>query len=343
MKVQMYYGPGDVRLEDVESPKAGKGEVVIKVKAALTCGTDLKTYLRGHHLIKPPSPFGHEMAGIIEEVGEGVSGFEKGMRVVPNNSAPCGHCYYCRRGLEELCEDLLFNFGAYAEYARIPERIVEKNLMILPENVSFEHGALVEPLSCVAHGIDQAGIKIGDTVAINGCGPIGAMFVRLSKLKGARVIVTDLSSKRLKATKELGADETILLEKDTNQIDEVKERTEDKRGVDVAIEAVGLPEVWEKTIQMVRPGGAALLFGGPIRGTTITVGTALIHYSEVTLKGVFHHTPYYGRVALDLVESGKIMPEKFISERMPLNKLIEALELVKNKEGMKYAIIPELG
>lgn len=344
MKAQMFYGQGDVRYEDVEKPEVGKGEVLIRIGSALTCGTDLKAYLRGHHLYEErglPSPFGHELAGTIEEIGEGVTHFREGLRVVPNNSAPCGRCYFCRRGLEELCEDLQFMFGAYAEYIRVPERIVEKNLMAIPKNMPFEHAALVEPLSCVVHGIDKSDIRMGDTVAVNGAGPIGLMHVRLAKLRGAHVIATDLNSKRLAVARKLGADETILVDKSVDQVSAVKERTDRRRGVDVAIEAVGLPNTWEKTVQMVRPGGTALLFGGPIRGTKISVDTATVHYLEVKIIGVFHHTPYYGRVALNLIEREEIMAEKLISGKKPLSGLLEALELLKKGEGIKYAIVPD--
>lgn len=344
MKAQMYYGPKDIRYEDVEKPKIGKGEVLIKVGCALTCGTDLKTYIRGHHLYEQnglPSPFGHEVAGVIEEVGEGVKNFKVGMRVVPNNSAPCGHCYYCRRHLEELCENLEYMWGAYAEYIRVPSSIVEKNMIEISQNIPFEHAALVEPLSCAAHGSAKAGIKVGDTVVVNGAGPLGLMHIRLAKLSGAYVITTDLNSKRLDIAKALGADEVIKIDEGMDQVSLVKEKTDNMRGVDVAIEAVGLPNTWEKTIEMVRPGGTALLFGGPPANTKISVSTYTIHYSEVKVIGVFHHTPYYTRVAFNLIKRGAIMPEKFISGKKPLSNLVETLELLKKGDGIKYAIIPD--
>ncbi len=165
-------------------PPRGEGEVLVKVQVALTCGTDLKVYQRGYHarMIVPPALFGHELAGVIEEVGAGVSGFKKGMRVVALNSAPCQMCFYCSKHQENLCEDLLFNNGAYAEYIRIPKRIVESNMLAIPTHVSFEEAAMVEPLACVLRGLHETGVEIGDTVTVIGGGPIGLMFVQVAKL-----------------------------------------------------------------------------------------------------------------------------------------------------------------
>ena len=169
MKVAVLYGKEKIRIEERETPKPGKGEVLVKVKTALTCGTDVKVFLKGGHprMIRLPSPFGHEFSGEIAEVGEGVEGWEKGMRVVAVNSAPCFQCYHCRRGEYSLCEDLLFLNGAYAEYILIPERIVRYNLYSLPSNLSFEESAFLEPLSCVVHGVEEIGVKLGDTVAVS--------------------------------------------------------------------------------------------------------------------------------------------------------------------------------
>ncbi len=211
MRAAVLYGPEDVRMEDIPVPQSGRGELLIRVKAALTCGTDAKVFRRGGHptMIRPPSPFGHEFAGTVEEVGEGVEWFKPGMRVVAANSAPCGLCRYCRLGRESLCNDIIYINGAYAEYIKLPERIVMKNTHEIPEHVSFQHAALVEPLACVLHGIEESDVHVGDTVVVNGAGPIGLMFVRLAKLRGARVIATDVLEERLAAAQRLGADEVV--------------------------------------------------------------------------------------------------------------------------------------
>ena len=336
----MFYGPENVRLEERDKPRIGEGEVLVKIRAALTCGTDVKTYRRGHKLLPPPSPFGHEFAGDIAEVGKNVEGFSEGMRVVAANSAPCGHCFYCKRGRESLCENLFFLWGAFAEYIKIPERIVKKNLLEIPAHVKYEEAALTEPLACVIHGVEESGIHMGDTVVINGAGPIGLFFTALVKKKGARIIQTDLVDERLKVAEKLGAHHIINAGKgEDHTIAKVKELT-DGKGADVAIEAVGYPQIWETTIKMTRKGGTATLFGGCEKNTTITVDTSLLHYSELTLKGVFHHTPYYIRTALNLISWGAIDTQTFITEKMPLSRIDEALQKVLHQKGVKIALIP---
>jgi L-iditol 2-dehydrogenase len=340
MKVAMFYGPGDVRLEEKDIPEIKDTEVLVRIRAALTCGTDLKTYRRGHTLLPPPSPFGHEYAGDVVAVGEKVETVAEGMRVVAANSAPCGHCFYCKRGKESLCENLFFVWGAFAEYIVVPERIVKKNLLIVPDHVLYEEAALTEPLACVIHGVEESNICMGDTVVINGAGPIGLFFTALVKQKGARVIQTDLVDERLSVAESLGADHTInAQEGEEATIQKVKALTEG-RGADIAIEAVGYPKIWETTIKMTRKGGTATLFGGCEKNTTITVDTSLLHYNEITMKGVFHHTPHYIRTALNLISWGALNTNIFITERMPLTRIDEALQIVLAQKGVKIALIP---
>lgn len=339
MRTALFYAPQDIRIEKRPVPKPGPGEVLVKNKVALTCGTDVKTYLRGYPLFEPPFPFGHEAAGVVAEVGEGVKGFSVGDRVVAHNSAPCNRCYYCKKGQHSLCDNLKFNMGAFSEYQIIPAEIVEQNLYKIPEGVSYKSAALMEPLSTVVHGVEEAGIKLGDTVVVNGAGPIGLMFVKLASIRGARVIVTDMSDKRLEMARKLGADVTINVKNVSDQVRAVIDVTEDKRGADIAIEAVGLPETWEKTVLMARKGGTVLLFGGPKAGTTISLDTKLIHYSQLTLKGVFHTTPKYVKVAFDLISRGIINEEIFVSREYRLEQLEEAILSHKSGESIKNAIV----
>lgn len=341
MKAAILYGPRDVRLEEIDIPKVSSGEILVRIEAALTCGTDAKVYLRGGHpkMIKPPAVFGHEFAGVIEKVGEDVKKFSAGARVAAANSAPCNRCFHCKRGEQSLCEDLLFINGAYAQYIKIPSRIVEQNLLMIPENVSFRDAALVEPLACALHGIESSRLSAGDTVVVNGAGPIGLLFVMLSKLKGAYVISCDMEEERLNSAKKSGADVIINVNRVDDQVEEVR-RITDGRGVDVAIEAVGQPAVWEKTVLMVRKGGEVILFGGCAPGTKFSLDTELIHYGELTLKGVFHHTPYYVEKALDLLRAGMLNTSCLITDEMPLDRLEEALDRIINHRGVKTAIIP---
>src|SRR5579862_7533030 len=213
MTAAVLYGKEHLRIETVEVPKIGRGDVLVRVRAALTCGTDVKVFRRGYHarMIQPPALFGHELSGDIVALGEGVEGFEIGQRVVAANSAPCGECFYCCRGQENLCDDLLFNNGAYAEYIRIPARIVRRNMLRLPDHVSYQDGALVEPLACVMRGLEETGVRPGDTVAIIGLGPIGMMFVRMAKaVYQARVIAIGRRQAQLDRAAKMGADDLVL-------------------------------------------------------------------------------------------------------------------------------------
>jgi L-iditol 2-dehydrogenase len=343
MQAAVFYAPGDVRFEDIPIPTAEPGEVVVRIRRALTCGTDLKTFRRGHPTImqRVPTPFGHEFAGDIVAVGEGTAArWRPGMRIVAANSAPCQQCYFCRLGSVSLCENLDFLWGAYAEYIAVPKAIVEQNLYEIPDGMSYAAAALMEPLACAVHGVAETPIAVGDTVAVNGAGPIGLMFVRLAALRGARVIASDLSPARLEAARRLGAAETVLVRDGEDQVEAVRHLTPGGRGADAAIEAVGLPEVWEKTVQMVRPGGTVNLFGGAKGGSSFSVSTTLLHYSELTIKGVFHHTPRHVETALALLARGDVPAEPFISGERPLGEVIDALEAMGRGEVIKLAIVP---
>jgi len=339
MWAQMFYAPEDVKFEEIDVPAPNDDEMLVKVKAALTCGTDLKTYRRGHpSIIKSvPSTFGHEFAGNVVEVGKNVTEFKVGDRVVGANSAPCFHCYFCKRGEYSLCENLEFLNGAYSEYVVIPKQILKYNYLHIPEGLDYREAALVEPLACALHGIDRIDIKIGDTVVVIGVGPIGLMFVKLATLKGARVIAVDFSEYRLEESKKFGAVLTVNA-KDKDHPAVIKKLTEEGKGADVVIEATGIPEAWMNAINMVRPHGQVLTFGGTKKGTTFSIDCQKFHYEEIQIKAVFHHTPYHVRRALDLVASGQVNGKLFITGEFPLSKTIDALESIGRQEGIKYAI-----
>jgi L-iditol 2-dehydrogenase len=342
MKAQVFHGPEDVRLEYIDIPEIEDDEALVRIKSALTCGSDLKTYRRGHPvMIKEHSVFGHEWAGDVVEVGSRVSRFKTGDRIVSANTAPCGRCYYCSLGRYSLCENLEYNNGAYAEYIKVPGNILQKNTYRIPGGIEYREAALMEPLACVVHGIEESGIKAGDMVAINGAGPIGLMFVALSKLKGAIVISVDLSDERLEYAESFGADYIINGSKVNSEVKAVKNLTEMGRGVDIAIDATGVPSVWEMTVLMVRKGALINLFGGCLPGTSIKIDTGLIHYSELTIKGVYHHTPSYVKEAFDLITSRRIDAARFITADMPLEKLKDALELMEQRKGIKYNILTQ--
>jgi L-iditol 2-dehydrogenase len=341
MKAAMLRGLRDVALVETEVPRPGPGEVLVRVAAALTCGTDRKLYLRGHPLFEPPFVFGHEYAGEIAAVGPGVEGWSPGTRVVAANSAPCNRCAFCKMDSPSLCDDLALHLsGAFAEYARVPAPIVAQNLLPVPDRVPDRRAAFVEPLACVVHGTERSGIRLGDTVAVLGTGPIGLLFVRLAHLKGARVIAVDRRAARLEVARQLGAHETLDVTGCDDPAAAVRARTENGRGVDVAIEAAGLPEVWETAVAAVRKGGTANLFGGCAGGTAIRVDTARIHYDEVTVKGVFHHTPGCVKRAMDLLAAGAVDTDLLVTHEVPLGRIEEAVDLLVRQEGIKIAVVP---
>lgn len=343
MRAIQYYGPQDIRYEEVMVKPPEEGEVVVKVMSALTCGTDVKTFRRGHPvLIKSvPSGFGHEFAGIIEKVGKGVDNVKVGDRVVAANSAPCGDCFFCRRGEYNLCEHLDLLNGAYAEYITVPARIVKKNMLILPNNLSFDKAAFCEPLANVVHGVERTGIEPGQTVGIFGIGPIGLMFARLAKLKGANVIVAGRNPIKLKAAEEFAtADEIVDLTKYQNPEKIFREYTEEHRGLDVAVECVGLPEIWERMFSCVRPGGTVHFFGGCKSGSTVTFDTTKMHYGDIRLMSVFHHTPKYFRMALDYIASGKLDVEKLITKTIGLEDIEWAMQEHIAGRAIKFLVKP---
>ena len=336
------YGKEHLLVEPVAVPQIAKGDVLVRVRTALTCGTDVKVFRRGYHarMIVPPALFGHELAGDIVGVGSGVTNWRLGQRIVAANSAPCYDCFYCKRGLENLCDDLLFNNGAYAEFIRIPARIVERNMYEIPDHVDYQSAALVEPLACVLRGLEETGVQPGDNVAVMGLGPIGSMFVRLAKVYGARVIAIGRRKSQLDRAARMGAAELMIAEDGVDIVPRIKEIT-GGRGVDVAIEAVGLPEAWQTAVRMVRKGGIVNFFGGCPNDSKINLDTNLLHYSELTCKASFHHTPKHIRKALELVATGEITSNDFVNRVEPLSNLLEVMRHLMSHNGhMKTAIVP---
>jgi len=294
VRALILHGPGDLRLEDVPAPAPGDGDVLLQVEVALTDGTDLKAYRRGHPVLlgELPSRFGHEVCGIDVATGR---------RVVVANSAPCGACGACRRGQETLCEKLfpLLN-GAYAELLLVHERIVSKNLLAVPPGLPPEVAALSEPLACCLHGIEVAGVQHGQTVAIVGLGPIGLMLCACVADAGGRAVAVGSCEERRALAASFGA---VLA---------------DAEGADVVIEAAGTVEAWERALSLVRPGGTVLAFGGLPRDARVAVDPYRIHYEEVRLVGSFHHTPRQFRAALAFLASGAHPFERLITHEVGL-------------------------
>ncbi len=343
MNAAVLYGKEDVRIDRLLVPRASAGEIVVRVHAALTCGTDLKVYRRGYHakMLKPPVTFGHELAGIVSEVGSGVTGFHLGDRVIPINSAPCDVCYFCRRGQENLCDDLMFNNGAYAEYIRIPARIVAKNTLLVPEHVSLEHAALTEPLACVLHGMDETSVHAGDQMVVIGAGPIGLMFIHLAALIGVHVVAVVKRDEQVALARSFGAEHVVQIADGKDVIAAVRALTPHGRGADVVVEAVAVPETWQWSVQMARKGGVVNFFGGCEQGTTVDLDTNLVHYSSLTMRASFHHRPSVCRRAFDWIAGGRFDSGKFITGQAPLADLVPVFKrLMARTSDIKTAIHP---
>jgi len=342
MTAAVLYGKEEVRIERIPVPDVGPGEVRVRIGAALTCGTDVKVFRRGYHarMIRPPAVFGHEFAGTIDAVGAGVARWQVGQRVVAANSAPCGDCYYCRRAAPELCEDLLFLNGAYAEAVTVPARIVAKNLYAIPDSLSFAEAALTEPLACVVRGMAAVPVRAGETVAVLGLGPIGLLFVRLCVLAGARVLAAGRRAERLALAMQLGASEVFDIAATPDILPTLRSRTEGERGPDKVIEAVGRPEAWEQAIALVRKAGTVSLFGGCPAETFVRLDTHRVHYDELTLVGAFHHTPDTFRQALDLIAQGDVPARSFLQQTAPLAALPSVLtSLLHGSNGAVKTVI----
>lgn len=341
MLAAVLYGKEDLRLEQVADPNPAVGEVVIQVSTATTCGTDLKVWRRGGHakMLNPPILFGHEGAGQIAAIGEGVTGWHVGDRVVANNSAPCMGCFFCRKREYSLCTHLSFNNGTYAEYVTIPAQIVQHNLLAIPADLPDELAAMTEPLACVLHGVARSNIQPGDRVVILGDGAIGLMFAGAIASFPTQVFLLGGSDQRLKIAEQFGAAQVF----NYRQVDDVPQLVRsltDGWGADVVIEATGVPAAWETAIACARPGATVNLFGGCPRDTTITVNTEQLHYSELTLKGVFHNTPAYVRQALTLLATRTLPWELLISDRRPLRELEQAFQDMRDRTVIKVAMVP---
>jgi L-iditol 2-dehydrogenase len=294
-------------------------------------------------MLTPPIPFGHELAGTVAEVGEGVTSFQEGDRVVALNSAPCDACFFCKRGQQNLCDDLLFNNGAYAEYLRIPARIVAKNTLHLPDDMPFEHAALTEPLACVVRGLEQSQAQPGQLAAVIGAGPIGLLFIHAAALLGLEVIAAVKREAQAEAARALGAQHTVVAPEDP--VAAVRALTPEHRGVDLALEAVATPETWRQAVEMTRKGGEVNFFGGPPAGTRVALDTNLLHYADLTLRASFHHTPATVRSAFALLREPRFQAAPFLTGRASLAEVPAVYRGMMSRTGaqqnsIKTVILP---
>jgi L-iditol 2-dehydrogenase len=340
VKAQVFYGPGDLRFEDTPVPEPGPGEVVLRVDAALTCGTDVKTLRRGHPVMIPrvPTNFGHEFAGTVAAVGPGVGGVRPGDRAVAANSAPCGTCPACRRDRANLCDDLLFVNGAYAEYIALPPRLVARNLVAVPPAAELVRVAFAEPVACCLRAMDAAGPVAGETVVVLGHGPLGLLLGLLARAGGARVVLAGKAGPRLARAHGLGFAACV----DVARVSDAAAAVREAAGGDVrcVIEATGRPEAWEQAMAVAGKGATVVFFGGCAPGTSVRLDTRRVHYEELRLLGVFHHTPGLIRRAVSLLADGTFDPTPLVTHEMGLADVPRALDLMSRGEALKVLIRP---
>jgi L-iditol 2-dehydrogenase len=350
-------GPERLEIREVPVPRPAAGELLVAIGAATTCGTDVKVFRRGGHprMLKVPSPFGHEMAGTVAAVGAAASPapgggggrFREGDRVAIANSAPCGVCRACRRGRENLCSDLLYLNGGFAEYLRVPPRAVERSVYPCPAGLPFEIAALAEPLACVLHGVETLEASGLDErpseIVLFGSGPIGLLFVDLLTHRGHRVVAVDPNPQRLAVARRLGAAATVAVGRDGGESARVRRELPapaQAMGFDVAIEASGSPAAWEDAVDAVAPGGLVLLFGGYPPATAVPLNAHRLHYCELTIRGAYHHRPATFARALDLLAGGGLTPGALLSAELPLARVEEALRSMMRRESLKVVIRP---
>ncbi len=345
MRAAVLTGPEQIEIRDLEVPRPGPGEMLVRVEAATTCGTDVKVFRRGGHprMLKVPTVFGHEIAGTVLVAGAGLAGFGAGDRVVVANSAPCGACELCLCGRENLCEDLHYLNGAFAEFILVPARFVRRNTHIIPAGLSFEKAAMTEPLACVLHGIKACDLELYGAsgpveIVVFGGGPIGQLFVAALSASGHEVILADPNAARLETARELGAAKVLPIARGGGQADAVRAATRRGLGAWVAVDATGVPEVWLDAIGSVRPGGLVNLFGGCAPGTSIPLDTHLLHYSEITVKGVYHHRPGLIAEALALLARPEFRADLLLTGRETIQNTEKALRAMMAKQELKVVI-----
>ncbi len=333
--------PGRLEIRDLPRPVPGPGEVVVRVRAALTCGTDVKALRRGHPKFPMPTPFGHEFAGEIAAVGAGVQGFREGQGVLATPTGPCGVCYYCLRGQDNLCDTVMDTMvlGGYAEFVKLPARVVRQNLYHKPAHVPFEVGALLEPLSCVLHGLDFVPLRADDTVVLLGAGAVSLLHVLALRALGTeRIVVVGRSARRAAHAHRLAVP-TVLTGEPAAARDAVLAYT-GGRGADAVIECTGQVEVWEAAPALVRRGGHVVLFGGCAPGTRVCLDTQRLHYDEVRVVSPFHSTPRAVRRAYDLLVSDRFGGHQLLSGSVPLSDVGAALARHERGDGIKFAVVP---
>ena len=337
----MLVAPGHLEIRDYIPPRPGPGEILLQVRCALSCGTDLKTWRRGHPLWKMPMPMGHEFSGVVAEVGAGVSGFAPGDEIMAAPTAPCGKCFYCNRGQENLCATAIDKmvWGAYGDMLTLPAHVVSRNVFQKPLDLSFEEAALLEPLSCVVHAQALAAPDSRETAMILGAGPFGLLQMMVLRAAGVReIVVAGRGEDRLKWAAQMGADRVIDVR--CEDAASAASQLNGGYGPDLVIECTGQLDGWSDALARTRRGGRVVFFGGCPPGTTLSVDTRRMHYDGLTLIAPFHYRPRDVRRSYELLGERRLGADRLINEHRNLNDLAEVFDLMDRGAVLKCAVIP---
>ena len=335
-----------VRMVQVVKPKPSATEILIKVKACSICTTDVKIYHYGHKLMVFPRIIGHEVSGEIVEIGNSVQGYKTGDRVAVAPAIPCGKCYYCRRGIQNMCLNLTaigYHYdGGFAEYMLIPEDAVKNGCVNqIPSELSFEEAALAEPLACVINGQELSHIGLDDIVVVIGAGPMGCIHLQLAKIRGAKkIVLVEVCEERIEFARAFACLELVINSSHEDSIERIKEETEG-RGADRVIVACANRKAQQDSLRMVSPRGIINFFGGlPQNRSFIEFDSNLVHYNEFYVVGTHGSTPYHNKLALELISQGKVKVKELITHRLPLEKLEEGFKIMQSLEAMKILVYP---
>ena len=346
MKAALYRGPKDLEVIEVDKPTPKDNELLIKVHACATCGTDAKIYNHGHQRLTPPQIIGHEIAGEVVEIGSSVTGYKKGDRVQIIAAIPCGTCWACQAGKMQICINQLsmgYQFaGGFAEYMIVPNEVIRVNgVNRIPDNLSYPEAAAAEPLACAINAQELINVGPGDVVLVMGAGPIGCMHVRLARALGAvHVTLADVNAHRLKLSADVVKPD-VVIDMSAVDIEEAVKTVIPSPGPNVIITAAPAGQAQEQAVRMIRPGGRISFFGGlPKDKPMVTIDSNLVHYKELILAGANGSTPEHNQRALDFMASGKVKVADLLTHTVSLDRVQDAIDLVLGGEAIKVVVKP---
>ncbi|SNS74221.1 L-iditol 2-dehydrogenase [Geodermatophilus pulveris] len=346
MKVLRFYAPEDLRLEDAPEPECGPDEVKLRVRNCSTCGTDVKILHNGHQNLSPPRIIGHEVAGEVVEVGAEVDGWSVGDRAQVIAAVPCGECHECRRGWMAVCANQTsvgYQYdGGFAEYMIVPRQVLKVDgLNRIPDNIGFDEASAAEPFACAINAQELIGVGPGDTVVVFGAGPIGCLHIRLARARGAeRVFLIDVLADRLAMSAKAVEPDEVLNGREVDVVERVMELT-GGRGAEVVITATAANVAQEQAIRMAARRGRISFFGGlPKTNPIIACDSNLVHYRELMIMGANGSAPAHNKRALEYIASGEVPVKDLITVHLPLERVMEAFDIVAKGEAIKVTVEP---